>query len=267
MTMEKIEKAKAAYEKAKEMEMKAWLTIERHKSTLVKKVDKVQKQHGISLEGADLNDLRAFKWPNGQTAANDLYWALCEIEHKAEDITRAKKNLPDRQRITAEAFEKLGRWEKTVEVFAELPPIVLEFAAQYKARCIEWLMEGVELFATAMREADEKTDRNERNKARADVKRMFGGAVQKVAAHYRKEAQQEEAEKIAETNRVGLLKMLAARVSEKCGRVTDAEGLKIGINGEINGHVIGDKGGATIKTILAGGWNIQCLHYRVLVQN
>lgn len=49
------------------------------------------------------------------------------------------------------------------------------------------------------------------------------------------------------------------------GKITDAKGLTIGMNGELNGLVIGDKDSATVTTILAGGYNIQCLHYRVLV--
>lgn len=55
------------------------------------------------------------------------------------------------------------------------------------------------------------------------------------------------------------------RIIEKVGNITDAHGLRIGDNGEINGFIIGDKGKATIDTITAGGYNIQCLHFRVLV--
>ena len=38
-------------------------------------------------------------------------------------------------------------------------------------------------------------------------------------------------------------------------------------NGEINGWVEGDKSNVSVETITAGGWNIQCRHFRVLVRN
>lgn len=55
------------------------------------------------------------------------------------------------------------------------------------------------------------------------------------------------------------------RITEKAGIIQDAAGLKIAGNGTINGYVIGDKHTVKVETILAGGYNIQRLHYRVLV--
>jgi hypothetical protein len=49
------------------------------------------------------------------------------------------------------------------------------------------------------------------------------------------------------------------------GNITNLEYLRIGANGMLNGVVIGDKGKANVETISAGGYNIQCFHYRVLV--
>lgn len=61
-------------------------------------------------------------------------------------------------------------------------------------------------------------------------------------------------------------KTLIARIQKKAGNIVDAKGLYIGHNGEINGVVIGDKATVKVQTIYAGGYNIQCLHYRVLVK-
>lgn len=49
------------------------------------------------------------------------------------------------------------------------------------------------------------------------------------------------------------------------GNITNLEYLRIGANGMLNGVVIGDKCKANVETISAGGYNIQCFHYRVLV--
>lgn len=55
------------------------------------------------------------------------------------------------------------------------------------------------------------------------------------------------------------------RISEKAGDIIDASGLHIGYNGIINGIVVGSNARVKVETIMAGGYNIQCLHYRVLV--
>ena len=60
---------------------------------------------------------------------------------------------------------------------------------------------------------------------------------------------------------------LCNRISAVVGEITDVRGLSIGYkSGELNGVVIGTKGKAKVETIGAGGYNIQCFHYRVLVK-
>ena len=55
-----------------------------------------------------------------------------------------------------------------------------------------------------------------------------------------------------------------ARVEKKSGEIKDVN-LKIGVDGSINGTVTGDKTKVDVYSIVAGGWNIQRAHYRVLV--
>ena len=48
---------------------------------------------------------------------------------------------------------------------------------------------------------------------------------------------------------------------------TDASGLEVGAKGELNGLVNGTRGVARVTTIGAGGYNIQCFHFRTLVKD
>ena len=57
---------------------------------------------------------------------------------------------------------------------------------------------------------------------------------------------------------------LVNEVTEITGVILDAQGLKIRA-GELNGIIIGEKGKAKVQTFSAGGWNIQCFHYRTRV--
>jgi len=55
------------------------------------------------------------------------------------------------------------------------------------------------------------------------------------------------------------------RIKKAVGKTLDCSSLYIANNLEINGIVSGELGKAKVETITAGGHNIQCFHYRVLV--
>ena len=57
---------------------------------------------------------------------------------------------------------------------------------------------------------------------------------------------------------------LVNQVAEITGIITDATDLTI-TAGELNGIIIGEQGKAKVQTFSAGGWNIQCFHYRTRV--
>ena len=55
------------------------------------------------------------------------------------------------------------------------------------------------------------------------------------------------------------------RTNQIVGQITDASNLKIGAKHDLNGFIIGTKGTAKVQTIDAGGYNIQCYHFRTLI--
>lgn len=55
------------------------------------------------------------------------------------------------------------------------------------------------------------------------------------------------------------------RTNELIGKIEDASGLRIGAKGDLNGYIIGERGIVKVETISAGGYNIQCYHFRTLV--
>lgn len=58
---------------------------------------------------------------------------------------------------------------------------------------------------------------------------------------------------------------IIVRSWEKVGRITELKIAHVGDDGGFNGIVVGEKGTVKITTIIAGGYNIQVLHFRVLV--
>ena len=59
---------------------------------------------------------------------------------------------------------------------------------------------------------------------------------------------------------------LVRQVIAEVGVILEAKNLYDGEKGDINGYVKGENGTAHVWTIGAGGWNIQCFHYRTLVK-
>ena len=55
------------------------------------------------------------------------------------------------------------------------------------------------------------------------------------------------------------------RTNAIVGEITDASGLTVGSKDDLNGHIIGTRGVAKVQTIGAGGYNIQCFHFRTLI--
>lgn len=55
------------------------------------------------------------------------------------------------------------------------------------------------------------------------------------------------------------------RTNEIVKVITDASGLSVGAKGDLNGYIIGTNGTAKVQTIDAGGYNIQCYHFRTLI--
>ena len=76
---------------------------------------------------------------------------------------------------------------------------------------------------------------------------------------------EERLDKILDKEVVAKYDSLVNRITAKAGEIVSADGLYIANNGEINGIVVGNKARVRVETITAGGYNIQILHYRVLV--
>lgn len=55
------------------------------------------------------------------------------------------------------------------------------------------------------------------------------------------------------------------RTNRIVGQITDASNLYVGAKQDLNGYIIGTKGVANVQTIGAGGYNIQCFHFRTLI--
>ena len=73
-------------------------------------------------------------------------------------------------------------------------------------------------------------------------------------------------DKTVEQEKQNKLIDLMNRVTKITGTITNASGLYIANNGNLDGIIVGERGMASVNTIDAGGYNIQCYHFRTLVK-
>lgn len=154
---------------------------------------------------------------------------------------------------------------------------IQEFINQWKERALKWHLENLYLYIEERKENDalschlhnveKKYEESTRvyKEFLAYAKERFGTLIMDSAT-YGKERGRERIIKAIEREAISKEKNLIARVNKVVGTILESFDLHIGYDGSLNGGIIGESGICTINTIYAGGYNIQCLHYRVLVK-
>lgn len=61
------------------------------------------------------------------------------------------------------------------------------------------------------------------------------------------------------------LDVLISKINAEVGRILSGEKLTISDEGTINGVITGEKGRVKVNTFMAGGWAVQCFHFRTRV--
>lgn len=101
----------------------------------------------------------------------------------------------------------------------------------------------------------------ERLKARSDA------VILKMCEFHDEGERKAWLDKVLEEEKKAKLIDLFNRVSGICGPIIDATALRVDVSGDLGGQVVGEKGVVSIQTIGAGGYNIQCYHYRTLIHD
>lgn len=209
---------------------------------------------------------------------NDLKWTL-------RDLDEAKKALDDLNQKLTEAVEKsesrnikviiefLEGWQKRVTEFYEDQFLKYKIAQEERwkensAYC-DWCNSGESRKVSP-------EEREKRRIAERKAERDFNSCWSFLFPYIERELNKEKYKYEFVLNREKLAKDLKAEADAKyddiiertnkfIGKITDASALSIGAKGELNGYIIGERGTVKVQTIGAGGYNIQCFHFRTLV--
>lgn len=235
---DRIERAEATIEKKNNTITKKLALIEKKKALLSKK--------GINPETADACEHRD---------DSEAFWAICEIEHLYEDIERGKGEIEEKKKALESYKAQLaGEIEKESIFIKELPENVLKMRDELVERWDEY-------------------DKSKRDFLCNEYSRLgYKEFSQKYrhAGHEFRKLTDDQIHSRNERDAKNLILNLYNRVVEITGEITSWSYIYLTqgahFSAVLNGYVEGKQGRAYVESILAGGYNIQRLHVRVLVK-
>lgn len=257
---------------------------------------------GKEKEIATLNKKldRIYKAQESNWEKNPYFYTEADIKYTLRDIEQAEAALQDYKNQLAAEQEKAGSRDVQVilDFLQDWKDRVFEFYSEglekyfaEKARITNLYYEKESM----MYGSPEHRDITERiNQLNAELKAKKEGIyedIPKDSPSYRRFYNEKRKVATGEyewlkdyfgyrtlIEAVGALKKLLDREAELkyddiinrtnkiVGQITDATYLTIGPKGDLNGHIIGTRGKASVQTIGAGGYNIQCYHFRTLIK-
>lgn len=281
--MEKITNLQVKIVGAEKKVEKLSLTINRHQNALAKKIAVATKICGEEVaETIDWNNADRYMY-QGTEKHLEWYWAICDVDDKVQAIKDNEEKLKKVYKQLAELRAKRKALKEEDDAIP-LIPTVEEFLANWRASAYAYYMKCYPMIEEVLkkyRQVDKelcdlfnshtvpypeyRAKRQEADKQEAEELKFFQKWLVEKVRYSSIEDFEEFINAMLDKEVYEKRKDLIFRVSDVAGVIKDASNLTIR-NGNINGYVVGDKGNALVETIGAGGYNIQCFHYRVLVK-
>lgn len=235
-------------------------------ATLEKKIARIEKA-------------KATNWEK-----NPYYYSESDLEYALKDKAAAEAGLEDYKRQLEEVNNKAA---------SRNVPAITEFLNQWELKVTEWLLSERDKFLEAQQEYyakdHELTDawnnahgdnwREEKNRISAEKKKLKDNFHTKwshiLQFNHGSDTWENTMLRDIAIEKDRKYDDLLNRVIAITGPITDASGLYVGLKGDLDGDVIGEKGVAHVQTIGAGGYNEHVIldsgrhgqryHYRTLV--
>lgn len=207
---------------------------------------------------------------------NPYFYSECDLKHCLKAIEEAKKTLEDyKAELVAETEKANSRNIK----------IIIDFIENWKAFCRDYYLVKLPRYVKAKEEwytkSSEHADwwnkggwydpnKKEIEKVYREYTRNFreiwgGFESYVIVRHGAYEIDMEKLNRELDEEGNRKYDFIIGRTNEIVGTITDAKYLRIGDKGDLNGYIIGTEGQAKVQTIGAGGYNIQCFHFRTLI--
>ena len=281
------------------------MKIETLKERIAKAEQKIQNKRNTIDKKTGWIAKRKANLSNKTMTENDRYWETCEINHLEDDILRLDREIKEvesslegyRAQLTEELEKAASRNVPAILEFLEgWKQRVFAHYDENLVPCYETMK--------AVRALGKETNNfrygtPEYKAAQDKYEKAYAEYHEKTCGYYVKEEYVnpwgrtcERSRKVKEgeweylhpynsfkTYEEGTAKLkedleqeanrkydfIIERVNAICGKITDASFLTVGAKGDLNGYIKGERGRASVQTIGAGGYNIQCFHFRTLI--
>ena len=245
---------------------------------ITKRIEGKQKEIK-KLEGklARIEKAKATNWevnPYYYTE-DDLRWTLKDLGTAREALAKYEAQLKaerekSNSRNVPAILEFLERWKRNVmayyvERFARYLEALEEYYAKSKEHADWWNHGGWD--DENAKAVDEEYRKYRKAFARrwGEMERYELRVFNPETRQYDKVFNREKLQKELDQEANAKYDDIIERTNAICGKITDARGLWVSAKGDLDGIIIGERGTAKVQTIGAGGYNIQCFHFRTLV--
>ena len=231
---------------------------------ITKRIDGKEKEiKNLEKKLDRIKEAQATNWE-----VNPQYYDEMDLKSTESDLEEAKRKLEILRADLVTAQKKAA--SRNVKE-------IIEFLETWKARTREFYKNSIPEFLKARaeyREQEKKLDwtvlkeRQRILKERKQLKEAFierWGYMMDYIPHG-DVFDWEKFEKDIKNDADRKYDNIIERTNKIVGEITDASNLEVGYKGDLDGYVIGDRGIARVYTVGAGGYNVQCFHFRVLVQ-
>lgn len=267
---------------------KAQETITKKQNTITKKQIQIQKKEVMLQTKFGVTNIESAKWDRTNPNHHDIYWTICDIENLQGDIIRGSNEIAEKQEALKKYQEELQH--ELEKAASRDVKVILEFLDMWKQNCkdyysrslLRWIETWNEYHKVDLEYCDwqnhggwndpkdvQEAWKNRLKEARG-AHREWGFLNRYIIVdiidnkrNYRLNDCLIQMDLDYEAN--VKYDFIIERTNKIVGQITDASGLSIGSKGDLNGFIIGTRGVAKVQTIGAGGWNIQCFHFRTLI--
>ena len=189
------------------------------------------------------------------------------IIHVLESIRANEAKLAEAKRLDQNETNKLNaneaKFTSRKNILANLPEPIEKFMKAAKiqmyATCLKHRKELLDMIEQWKEERKDMTPMEQYRHRKAHEGKFDGYKTRLITMT------EQQIKKDVETDVEDSVVELMTRVMAKVGNVVNAENLHYK-HGKLNGYLEGEKVKVYVETILAGGYNIQCLHIRTLIK-
>lgn len=276
--MATIEFLRNRFQKAQEQLSKKENTFNKKSAMIVKKVDQIDQM------GYNWMDILKSPYSSDKTfqKAQELAWS---VDTLTDDVKSLHKSLDELRAKVAKYEAELQEAEEKAN--SRNVKVILDFLQAWKEDCKSYYIRHTEDWIRTLmdyykedRKYTEWYNRHFEERKNKDLMKEIKKPVEEAkkihamftyldSYMYRSNGtyilDMEKLNKDLDQEADRKYDFIIERTNEIVGQITDASGLSIGEKGDLNGFIVGTKGTASVQTIGAGGYNIQCFHFRTLI--